>query len=98
MQMILNSARIARASSNSASASEVRHISAAKPQAFVNEWRAPQPRFEALILTAPKAIIGQLPPIAMMAAKPYIQAHSRLSLTLQFRPNSLFPGTRKIRI
>jgi hypothetical protein len=52
MQMILNSARIARASSNSASASEVRHISAAKPQAFVNEWRAPQPRFEALILTA----------------------------------------------
>jgi len=54
--MILNSARIARASSNSASASEVRHISAAKPQAIVNEWRAPQPRFEALILTSAKAI------------------------------------------
>jgi hypothetical protein len=47
MQLILNSARIACTNSNSTS----RHISAAKPQAFVNEWRAAT-RFEALILTA----------------------------------------------
>src|SRR5689334_16718568 len=54
MQMIQDSARIARANGNRARASEARHISAAKPQAFVNEWRAPQRRFEALILTAPR--------------------------------------------
>lgn len=56
MQLILNSARIARVNGISASAREVRHISAVKPQAFVNEWHAPQQRFEALILTAPMAI------------------------------------------
>jgi hypothetical protein len=58
MQLILNSARIARANSNSASASAARHISAAKPQALVNEWRTPRLRFEALIVTAPKANDG----------------------------------------
>jgi hypothetical protein len=45
MQMILNSAHFARASGNSGSrggsASGSGHISAAKPQAFVNEWPAP---------------------------------------------------------
>ena len=40
MQMILNSARIARTSGNRARALDARHISAAKPQAFVNDWRA----------------------------------------------------------
>jgi hypothetical protein len=57
MQLILNSAGIACANGNSASASAARHISAAKRQALVNEWRTPL-LFEALILIAARVNDG----------------------------------------
>jgi hypothetical protein len=101
MQMILDSARFARASGNSGPRGERASEAATSPPqsrklSLTNGlhrtvFRGPYPY-------CAKVERSRLTPIAIKAAKPYIQAHSRLSLPLQFRPNSLFPGTRKIRI